>query len=87
MKGDQQKPVKVLLVFDAFNSQLTGRQSIQGSKFEDIPLDMKVRVIAFSFDGDQPLMANQIVMLTEKELTIGGFKPFSYDELELEFKR
>ncbi|WP_343636640.1 hypothetical protein [Fluviicola sp.] len=86
VKGDQKKPVKVILVFDKFQAQLAGKQTLQGWKFEDIPLDQSVRVIAFSFDGDKPLMANQTVQLTTKELTISEFKPFSYNELEMAMK-
>lgn len=86
VKGDRQKPVKVILVFDKFQAQLAGKQTLQGWKFENIPLDATVRVIAFSFNGDQPLMANQTVQIKNKELTIGEFKPFSYNELELAMK-
>lgn len=87
VKSDHQKPVKVLLVFDDVKSQLAGKQTLQGWKFDDIPLDMTVRIIAFSFNGDQPLMANQTLKLTDKQLLINDFKPFSYNDLELAMKR
>ncbi len=81
-----EKAVKVLLVFENFRSQAEGKLTANGWQFDNLPVNTNARIVAFSFNGEQPLMANQKVKIRKGEFSMPEFLPFTYQELELALK-
>lgn len=78
-----EKITKALLVFEKFRSQAEGELTATGWHFDYLPLNATARIVAFSFNGDQILMANQKVKIRNGEFNMPKFQPFTYKELEL----
>lgn len=81
-----EKITKALLVFEKFRSQAEGELTATGWKFDYLPLNATARIVAFSFNGNQLLMANQKIKIRNGEFNMPEFQPFTYKELELVFR-
>ena len=79
--------VEVYLKFENFNGIMKGRKEGKYFYFENVPIGEKVKIIGLSYIDNKLRLAILDSLISEKIVTLKGFKPFRLEELDKELNK